>query len=61
LLSITHKIQVFSNRKFQDQQKLKEIIRKLLGAGEIAQRVRPLTALLKILSSNPSNHWDVFW
>ena len=27
-----------------------------LGAGEMAQRVRALTALLKVLSSNPSNH-----
>ena len=26
------------------------------GAGEMAQRVRALTALPKILSSNPSNH-----
>jgi hypothetical protein len=28
----------------------------LLGAGEIAQRVRALTVLMKVLSSNPSNH-----
>jgi hypothetical protein len=27
-----------------------------LGAGEMAQRVRALIALLKVLSSNPSNH-----
>jgi hypothetical protein len=27
-----------------------------LGAGEMAQWVRALTALLKVLSSNPSNH-----
>jgi hypothetical protein len=27
-----------------------------LGAGEIAQWVKALTALLKVLSSNPSNH-----
>jgi hypothetical protein len=26
------------------------------GAGEMAQPVRVLTALLKVLSSNPSNH-----
>jgi hypothetical protein len=26
------------------------------GAGEMAQRLRAFTALLKILSSNPSNH-----
>jgi hypothetical protein len=26
------------------------------GAGEMAQRVRALTAFLKVLSSNPSNH-----
>jgi hypothetical protein len=25
-------------------------------AGEMTQRVRELTALLKVLSSNPSNH-----
>jgi hypothetical protein len=29
---------------------------KVHGAGEMAQRLRALTALLKILSSNPSNH-----
>ena len=27
-----------------------------LGAGEMAQQVRALAALLKVLSSNPSNH-----
>jgi hypothetical protein len=27
-----------------------------LGAGEMAQRLRALTVLLKVLSSNPSNH-----
>jgi hypothetical protein len=27
-----------------------------LGAGEMAQQLRALTALLKVLSSNPSNH-----
>jgi hypothetical protein len=27
-----------------------------LGAGKMAQLVRALTALLKVLSSNPSNH-----
>jgi hypothetical protein len=26
------------------------------GAGEMAQRLRALTALLKVLNSNPSNH-----
>jgi hypothetical protein len=26
------------------------------GAGEVAQQVRGLTALSKVLSSNPSNH-----
>jgi hypothetical protein len=26
------------------------------GGGEMAQRVRALTDLLKVLSSNPSNH-----
>jgi hypothetical protein len=34
-------------------ERLKEIFH---GAGEMAQRVRALTALLKVLSSNPSNH-----
>ena len=28
----------------------------MVGAGEMAQWLRALTALLKILSSNPSNH-----
>ena len=28
----------------------------LIGPGEMAQRVRTLTALPKVLSSNPSNH-----
>jgi hypothetical protein len=28
----------------------------LLGAGEVVQWVRALTALLEVLSSNPSNH-----
>jgi hypothetical protein len=27
-----------------------------LGTGEMAQRLRALTALLEVLSSNPSNH-----
>jgi hypothetical protein len=32
-------------------------IRKIIyGAGEMAQQVRALTALLKVLSSNPRNH-----
>jgi hypothetical protein len=34
-------------------------LKKKVGAGEMAQRVRALTALLKILSSNPSNHMVV--
>jgi hypothetical protein len=29
---------------------------KVQGAGEMAQRLRALTALQKVLSSNPSNH-----
>jgi hypothetical protein len=29
---------------------------RLLWAGKMAQRVRALTAVLKVLSSNPSNH-----
>jgi hypothetical protein len=28
----------------------------LVGAGDMAQRIRALTALPKVLSSNPSNH-----
>jgi hypothetical protein len=28
----------------------------ILGAGEVAQGLRALTALLKVLSSDPSNH-----
>jgi hypothetical protein len=31
--------------------------RELSGAGEMAQGVRVLTALLKVLSSNPHNIW----
>jgi hypothetical protein len=33
-----------------------ERLRALLRAGEMAQRVKALTALLKVMSSNPSNH-----
>jgi hypothetical protein len=29
---------------------------RLWGAGEMAQWLRALTALLKVLSSNPNNH-----
>ena len=32
------------------------IYHKCSGAGEMAQQLRALTALLKVLSSNPSNH-----
>jgi hypothetical protein len=32
------------------------LINILIRAGEMAQRVRALTALLKVMSSNPSNH-----
>ena len=36
---------------------LKEAIKEsITGAGEMAQQLRALTALLKILSSIPSNH-----
>jgi hypothetical protein len=35
---------------------LTPFLRKLLGAGEMAQRLRALTALPKVLSSIPSNH-----
>jgi hypothetical protein len=31
-------------------------IKAVVGAGEMAQQLRILTALLKVLSSNPSNH-----
>jgi hypothetical protein len=31
---------------------------KLQGVGELAQRLRALTALLEVLSSNPSNHME---
>jgi hypothetical protein len=31
-------------------------IKSWMGAGEVAQRLRALTALPKVLSSNPSNH-----
>jgi hypothetical protein len=30
-----------------------------MGAGEMAQQLRVLTALLKVLSSNPNNHMVV--
>ena len=48
-----------SNFKFQDNQGYVETLsqkQKQMGAGEMAQRVRALTALLKVLSSNPTNH-----
>lgn len=32
-----------------------EVSKVYVGAGEVAQRLRALTALLKIASSNPSN------
>jgi hypothetical protein len=31
-------------------------IKTISRAGEVAQQLRALTALLKVLSSNPSNH-----
>jgi hypothetical protein len=46
-LSLSHK---FLKLKIN----LKEEV--ILGAGEMAQWLRALTALLKVLSSNPSNH-----
>jgi hypothetical protein len=37
--------------------KKNSVTRKIkIGAGEMAQRLRALTALPKVLSSNPSNH-----
>jgi hypothetical protein len=33
-----------------------QVMKKIKQAGEMAQRLRALTALLKVLSSNPSNH-----
>jgi DNA repair protein RadC len=35
---------------------LTDLQKMFLGAGEMAQRLRAPTALLKVLSSNPSNH-----
>jgi hypothetical protein len=32
------------------------VSRKPSGAGEMAQQLRAVTALLEVLSSNPSNH-----
>ena len=32
------------------------MIKMVLGAGEMAQQVKAPTALLKVMSSNPSNH-----
>jgi hypothetical protein len=32
------------------------LLKMISGAGEMAQRLRALTALPKVLSSNPSNH-----
>jgi hypothetical protein len=32
------------------------LLKKVFRAGEMAQRLRALTALPKVLSSNPSNH-----
>jgi hypothetical protein len=39
------------------QERNKMLLKKnYVGAGEVAQWVRVLTALMKVLSSNPSNH-----
>jgi hypothetical protein len=35
---------------------LKYVLKSKNGAGEMTQQVRALTALRKVLSSNPSNH-----
>jgi hypothetical protein len=36
------------------------VILKISGAGEMAQRLKAQTALPKVLSSNPSNHMVVY-
>jgi hypothetical protein len=45
LVSASHKIYLFL-----------ALVRYIPGAGEMAQQLRALTALPKVLSSNPSNH-----
>jgi hypothetical protein len=40
----------------EKREKSTELKKMLFGAGKMAQQVRALTALLKVLSSNPSNH-----
>jgi hypothetical protein len=44
----------FSGKKLQKNLGLKKKI--ILGTGEMAQWLRALTVLPKVLSSNPSNH-----
>ena len=41
---------------YNDQNNENPPLRLLLKAGEMAQRLRALTAFLKVLGSNPSNH-----
>jgi hypothetical protein len=38
------------------QPSISRVIKKIIKADEMAQRIRALTALPKVLSSNPSNH-----
>jgi hypothetical protein len=59
--SLVYKVSSRTDRAIQrnpvsKKQKQKTKQNKTKRAGEIAQRVRALTALLKVQSSNPSNH-----
>jgi hypothetical protein len=56
----------FEEMDILDQAALQHLFKKVCtGAGEMAQRVRALTALLKVLSSNLSHHMvahnALFW
>jgi hypothetical protein len=46
----------WSTKQVLEQQKLHTVLKTLSWAGEMAQLLRALTALLKVLISNPSNH-----
>jgi hypothetical protein len=50
-----YKIEELSLQMGGDQKKRKKREREI-WAGDMAQQLRALTALLKVLSSNPSNH-----
>jgi hypothetical protein len=56
--SLVYKVSSRTARAIQrnpvSEKKKKRIHRR--WAGEVAQRLRALTALLKVMSSNPSNH-----